>query len=299
MGIVGTVTTLRRSTLIGLSLLLVTTIGWGLNWPATKYLLTECPPLTARGVAGVVASIALAGLARWRGEPLTVPPGFRLHLLRAALLNVSAWMGLTTLSLLWLSAGQAVTLAYTMPVWAAILAWPVLGERLGTRRVLALLLGLGGVAITVGGNGFTMGRAATTGICVALAAATLFALGTVLSKRWPIAMPPIAVTAWQVGIGCIPLLAAGIIFEHAHLLLLPVLGWAALAYTAAVSLGLCYVAWFGALKRLRAGTAAIGTLLTPVIGVVASSLTLGEPLRLPQFASLTLVIAAVVLAARD
>src|SRR5215472_3397529 len=97
----------RPARLIGIGCLIVTAFGWGLNWPATKYLLAQCPPLTARGIAGIVASLALAGIARSRGEILIVPREVRWRLIGTALLNVSAWMGLTTLSLVWLNAGEA------------------------------------------------------------------------------------------------------------------------------------------------------------------------------------------------
>ena len=53
-----------------------------------------------------------------------------------------------------------------------------------------------------------------------------------------------------------------------------------------------------ALRRVEAGTAAIGMLLTPIIGVMASAVALGEPLLFPQLASLALVIAGVTLAVR-
>jgi probable blue pigment (indigoidine) exporter len=289
----------RPAKLIGVGCLLVTALGWGLNWPATKFLLEECPPLTARGVSGIVASLALAGLAASRGESLTVPHDRWWRLIWAALLNVSAWMGLTTVSLLWLNAGEAATLAYTMPVWTALLAWPILSERLVPRRIAALVLGIGGIAILVGGNGLSIDVAKLPGVVIVLTAAMLFALGTVLSKRWRIDMAPIAATAWQVGIGCIPLLGASAILEHPHLFEMPWFGWAALSYTAVVSLGICYLTWFAALRRVEAGTAAIGMLLTPIVGVMASAVALGEPLQFPQLASLALVIAGVTLAVRQ
>jgi len=289
----------RQAKLIGLACLIVTALGWGLNWPATKLLLQQCPPLTARGIAGLVAAAVLAGVAASRGESLVVPRSSRPRLVRAALLNVTAWMGLTTLSMLWLKAGEAATLAYTMPVWTALLAWPVLGERLTMSRIGALVLGMGGVAVLVGGNGFSMKAADFPGIVIALSAALLFAFGTVLGKRWPIDVPPTALTAWQVGLGCIPLLIASLLLERADLLAMPWFGWAALAYTAAMSMGICYLTWFAALRRLDAGTAAIGTLLTPIIGVIASALTIGEPLRLPQVASLLLIVSGIVLATRQ
>ena len=169
----------RPVRLIGLGCLVVTAFGWGLNWPATKFLLEQCPPLTARGIAGVVAGLALAGIALARGETLTVPPRLRLRLVASALLNVSAWMGLTTLSLLWLNAGEAATLAYTMPVWAALLAWPILREQLGLHRIVALVLGISGVAVLLGGNVFHAETDKLPGVAIALTAAMLFALGTV------------------------------------------------------------------------------------------------------------------------
>jgi drug/metabolite transporter (DMT)-like permease len=288
----------RPAQLIGVGCLVITAVGWGLNWPATKFLLEQCPPLTARGIAGIVASLALAGIAVSRGETLAVPRTLWWWLIGSALLNVSAWMGLTTLSLLWLNAGEAATLAYTMPVWAALLAWPVLGERLVPRKIAALALGVCGVVVLLGGNGFSADRAKLPGVAIALAAAMLFALGTVLCKRRPLNMTPIAMTAWQVGIGCIALLGASFVLEHPHLLAMHWFGWAALSYTAAVSLGICYITWFAALRRLEAGTAAIGTLLTPIIGVVASAIALGEPLLFPQFASLALVVTGIILAVR-
>ncbi len=289
----------RASRLLGFACLLVTAAGWGLNWPATKFLLTECPPLSARGVSGIAASLALTGLALSRGEVMMVPRHLWRPLGCAALLNVSAWMGLTTSSLLWLNAGEAAMLAYTMPVWAALLAWPVLGEQPTPKRVTALLLGIGGIAVLVGANGFRMEAGKLPGVALALVAAMLFALGTVLTKRRPLGLAPAALTAWQVGLGSIPLLAAGLSFEHAEFLTLPLIGWAALAYTAAISLGVCYLTWFAALRRLDANTATLGTLLTPIIGVGASAIALGEPLMVPQATALGLIVTGIVLAARQ
>jgi len=285
----------RRVRLIGLTCVVFTALGWGLNWPATKLLLTTCPPLSARGVSGVVAGAVLFGIATSRGETLAVPRVLWGRLVVAALLNVSAWMGLTTASLLWLPAGQAATLAYTMPVWAALLAWPMLGERPIARQVGAIIMGLCGVVILVGGTGFQLDAARLPGIGIALSAAVLFAIGTVLSKRRPIPLPQVTLTAWQVSLGCIPLLIAGLSLEQAHFDALPLIGWFALAYTAFVSMGLCYLLWFAAVRRLKASSAAIGTLLTPVIGVAASTVALGDPLTLSQVVSLGLVACGIIL----
>ena len=59
----------------GLMFLAITSVGWGFNWPVTKYLLSELPPLlTLRGATGVVGAALLAGLALPRGQSLGRPP---------------------------------------------------------------------------------------------------------------------------------------------------------------------------------------------------------------------------------
>jgi drug/metabolite transporter (DMT)-like permease len=48
--------------------LAITSVGWGFNWPVTKYLLSELPPLTLRGTTGVIGALLLALLALARAQ---------------------------------------------------------------------------------------------------------------------------------------------------------------------------------------------------------------------------------------
>jgi drug/metabolite transporter (DMT)-like permease len=263
-----------------------------------KFLLEEWPPLSARGFAGVTAALILALLAALRGERLAVPPGASGRLLAAAALNVTAWMGLATLSLLWLGAGQAALLAYTMPIWATLLAWPILGERPTGGRIVALALGAAGVTVLLGGgDGSALGPETLPGVVAALGAAVLFALGTV-ALRGPLGLPPLAATAWQVGLGCLPMVVAGLIWEAPDPAALSAAGWAGMAYMTAVPMGACYLCWFAALRRLPPAGAAVATLLTPLVGTVAAALALGEPLGVREVLALALTLGGVSLALR-
>lgn len=282
----------------GLLLLLFAVVGWGSNWPPLKLLLAELPPFAARAWAGLAAAALLALIVRARGGSLAVPRGLWGRLAVAALLNISAWMGLATLSLGWLDAGEACIVAYTMPVWAALLAWPVLGERPDGRRLVALGCGLAALALIIGGRGLAPGVDKLPGIGFGLAGSALFALGAVTTKRWPLAMPPGASAAWQVGLGMVPLVAATLLLEHPDFGGVSAFGWAALGYMAVFPLCLCYLAWFAALRRLTAGLATMGTLIAPVVGVLGSALVLGEAFGPQQALALGLVLAGVVLAVR-
>src|SRR3954453_1410671 len=70
----------------GLMFLAITSVGWGFNWPVTKYLLGELPPLTLRGVTGVIGASLLGALALARGQGIAVPRQLWPRLMLAALL---------------------------------------------------------------------------------------------------------------------------------------------------------------------------------------------------------------------
>src|SRR5258708_20315088 len=99
----------------GLMFLAITSIGWGFNWPVTKYLLGELPPLTLRGGTGVVGAALLALLAIARGQSLKVSPEIWPRLVLAGLLNVTAWMVRMGLALFCLAARDTPLIAYTLP----------------------------------------------------------------------------------------------------------------------------------------------------------------------------------------
>src|SRR5215217_1227866 len=226
----------RQSRRIGLLCLSVTALGWGLNWPIIKLILREWPPLFARGTAGLVAALSLAIVARIRGERLGVPLSAVGRLSAAAALNVFAWMGFSTMAMVWLSVAEGTLLVYTMPIWATLLAWPLRGARPTFRDLAALALGLTGIGVLLAGFDFALGAGKPPGILLPLGAAVLFALGTVLGVS-AIPLPPIALTAWQVGLGCAPMVVAGLLFERPRFGALSPASWAGMAYMALVPMG--------------------------------------------------------------
>jgi len=282
----------------GLALLVATTLGWGLNWPAMKLLLAELPVLSTRAAGGVLGLLVLVAVALARRENLAVPRGLWPRLILASLLNVSAWMGLASFSLLWLAAAEATIVCYSMPVWAVLMGWAFLGERPGAARLAGLALGLAGIALLVLGRGVDVGLEKLPGVAFGLSSAILFSLGTVLTKRWPLGLPPTSGAVWQVGIGIAPLAVAALLFDPMRFGTLSVQGWALIAYGGVFALGLCYLSWFGALRRLPASLASLGTLLTPMVGVASAALILGEPFGWREGAALALTLSGVALAVR-
>src|SRR3954470_15218837 len=114
---------------LGLILLAVTSVGWGLNFPIMKHLLTEWPPLSSRGLCAIVGAAALALIALAQRQTLRVPRHLWWRLSLVSLLSTGAWAAFMGLALLWLRASEAAVLGISIPVWVALLAWPILGER--------------------------------------------------------------------------------------------------------------------------------------------------------------------------
>ena len=281
---------------IGVVCLVITSVGWGVNWPVMKMLLQEWPPLLARGSAGVLAAIGMGALALARGESIAVPAAVVPRLLAAAFVNVFAWMGFSTLSLLWLQAGEAALLVYTMPIWAMLFAWPMLGARPDAAGVAALALGFAGIAVLLGSQGVEVGVQKMPGVLLTLLAAVLFAFGTVV-WRTPLPLAPLSSVAWQVGLGCLPMLMYGAAFEPTPRAS-SAAGWLAMAYMTIVPMGVCYLTWFAALRRLPPQTASMTTLLVPVVGVLTAAFTLGEPLGTVKWIALALTLGGVAIALR-
>lgn len=287
-----------RSRHLGLACLAFTVAGWGLNWPFLKLLLREWPPLFARGTAGVIAAFGLATVVILRGERLKTSSGERLTLAKAAFTNVFAWAGLSTLSLRWLSVAEASLLVNTMPIWATLLAWPLQGSRPTLRTGIGIGLALLGIAVLLLGLGITFNVAKLPGIGFALAAAVLFASG-VVAARPDVTLSPLALTAWQVGLGCLPMVALGMGIERPEVFALSPVGWLSLLYMTAMPMGLCYLSWFVAVEELPVHIASTAMLLVPVVGVFAAVPILGEPLGTRELLALVLALCGIGLVVKE
>lgn len=275
------------------SLLLVPLLGllWGFNWPAVRISLTEIAPWTLRAGGMTFAGLALVAVALTSGISLRVPAAHWPRLVVAGILSIAAFNILLAFAQLMAPTSRAAILTFTMPVWATLMAWPVLGERFDRPRLIGLGLGIAGLLCL----GLPLIRAGqlSPGLALALLASLSWALGTIVTKRWPVGAPTLTIAAWQLLIGGA---AAGIgmlVFEG-----LPVPK--ALSPPVAVALtfhilgaqALAYFLWFTVIARLPAGIASLGTLMVPAVGALGSVLLLGERPAASDWLGLVLVVAA-------
>src|SRR5258706_14107102 len=151
----------------------------------------------------------------------------------------------------------------------------------------------------MGVNGFAPSAPKRREIILGLGGALGFAVGTVLAKKLPLALPPLSAAAWQIGIGCLPVAIAGLLIEKSDVAALSNVGWILLVYATVIQFCVAYVSWFAALARLPASVAAIGTMAVPVIGVVTAGGAVSDPLRPRQTSALFFTLPRVGLATRS
>jgi drug/metabolite transporter (DMT)-like permease len=279
----------------GYALLGVLTVFWGINFPIMKLALGGFDPWTFRVVCLGAGAAGLFVMAAARGERLNVPRRDRRMLLVTSALSITGWHLFTAFGIGMMPAGRAAILAYTMPLWATLMARFYLDERLTALRVLGLVLGMAGMAVLIGDE-FAKLRAAPWGALCIIGAAVAWAAGTVAYKSHRWTMGTAAVTGWQMALGGLPILAGAALFAR-----LPDPGavtgvqWAALAYAATIPMVLCHWAWNRLVGLAPAGVAVIGTLMIPVVGVISSAPLAGEPVGARELGSLGLVVAALVI----
>lgn len=280
---------------VGLVLLIMITFFWGIAWPIMRYVLEEIPPLTFRTYCVSFGGVVLLAVARLNGSTLKIPRDEWKPLLLASFFNVTGWHICSAYGIILLGAGRSAIVAYTMPVWAAVLSALILKERITPGIIISLALGMVGLAILIG-PGFENFGSAPLGALLMLAAAIFWGAGTVAVKYTDWTMSTALLTAWQLILGGIPVVIGALMLEPGLSLNHVSPGaFFALAYILIIPVTFCQWAWFKIIDIFSATIAAIGTLATPVIGVLSSALILGERISLQEVAALLLILCALLL----
>lgn len=163
------------------------------------------------------------------------------------------------------SAPSAAFIHKTLFVWVALLAVPLLGERLGLAQLGALAVLLVGQALILTPAGVAWG----TGETLIAAATLLWAVETIVARRVLASVPSAVAAAARLGFGLIVLVGyLGITGGLAGIASLQPVQWAWVALTGLFLAG--YVAtWFAALQRAPASlVTAILVLGAPVTGAI-------------------------------
>lgn len=270
---------------------------WGFATVATKGLLAELPPITLL-VTQLLASVAFL----WVAALVT-----RSRLPGLGVAGLAAVSGLFEPGLAYLAEiiGLGLTTASTASLIAAsetpmiiLVAWVVLGERMGARALLlAGVAGAGVVLLLVPDlQGIGGGSLAGDGLC--LAAHFLAAIYVTASRRLVGAAAPLPLAAVQQ--------TAGLLLGVAVLGVGRLAGWSATgaadftwgtlllaAVSGIVQYAVAFWLYLTGLRHYPASRSGVFLSLVPVFGVGGAAVALGEELALVQWVGAVVVVGAV------
>ena len=265
-------------------------VGWGMNWIATRIILEYLSPWALRVVGVGLGVLVLFAAAAISHTQLWVPRGARLKLTIAALFNVGIFNVCSAYSQVYGTTSRAVVIAYSMPIWASVLAWLVLKEKLTGVKLAALAFCALGLVILIGP---LIEHGLPLGALFALACAWCWAAGTIYLKAARIAVPTLTATAWQLLLGWLMIVAGMFVFSGLpQPAPLPAVALLWIGYNGLIGMGLIYFVWFVVVDKLPTMTASIGTLLVPVVGVIGSAVISGERPDLTDTIGFALIFAA-------
>lgn len=228
---------------------------WGSTYLVTTELLPPGRPLLDGVLRALPAGLLLLALTR------VLPTGlWWWRALVLGTLNVGAFFALLFIAAYRLPGGVAATLIALQPLTVAVLAVPLLGERLPLRRLLAGIGGVLGVALLVLRAEAVLDP---VGIAAALAAAASMALGVVLTQRWGRPGPVLPFAGWQLTAGGLMLAPFALIIEGAPVTLSQA-NLAGYAYLSVIGAALTYPLWFRGISQLSASVVSFLGLLSPL-----------------------------------
>ena len=281
-------------------LLLGCCLLWGINQVAAKAALTEIGPLWQAGLRSAVAGLLVWLWSAARGIRLWERDGSLGGGLLAGALFAGEFACIFV-GLQYTSASRMVVFIYLSPFIVALgMPWIAHGERLSLRQWAGLILAFGAVAFAFA-EGFSAPHSPRQwwGDALGVAAAVLWGGTTLAIRGTKLSGAPAEKTLlYQLGVSALALCAGALVAGEA----LPV-AWSwrltgLFAFQAVIVTFASYLVWFWLIRHYAATRLAVFTLSTPLFGLLAGALLLGEGISARLVGALAALAAGIVLVNR-
>ena len=278
-----------------LVLLAILTLVWGTNWPLFQYAVREVSVWTFRAVAVLIAGFTLLAVAKARGQSLVIPRRHWPTICIATFFYLVLWNIASTYSAILIPSGQSAVLGFTMPLWAALISWAFLGERMTPRLLLAVALGGAAVGLLMW-PGLAAYADAPAGFALGLLAGLGWAIGTLILKRSGVDVPATVLTGWQLLITAVPTIIGAMILGDGQWFMPSWQSIAVIGYIALIPMSIGNVCWFAIVGMLPTNVAGLSSILVPVVAMISGAVIHGEPLGPLQWLAMACCAGALSLA---
>jgi drug/metabolite transporter (DMT)-like permease len=264
---------------------------WGYNWVVMKECLRFSGALDFAALRTSLGAAGLFAVLLWKRQPLR-PKEIPWTIL-LGLLSTTGCIGFVTVALVSGGVGKTAILVYTMPFFVLIMARPLLGEQIRGLQWVAVILAFVGLMTIL--EPWKL-QSTTVSALLALLSGISWAGSAIVMKimRKTMDFDLVSLSSWQMLFGSIPLVVLALTVPERPI------EWSwyftgALIYTSVIGQSLTFLLWFYILNKLSVGMASMGTLATPVIGVIWASIQLGERPSALEGAGMLLILSALAL----
>lgn len=274
----------------GVALLVILCASWGLNQVAIKVGISGVPPVLQAGIRSSGSAILVLLWMVCRGRPVFERDGTLWWGILAGSLFAVEFV-LIYWGLEFTNASRSVIFLNTSPFVVALGAHLfVKTENLTRIQVLGLILAFGGILVAFHESLNLPTREMLTGDAMLLGAAVIWGSVTVIIKASPLTrISPSKTLLYQLGVSAPIMFAASLALGEPGRVDLSGIVAASLVYQIVWVAFITYVAWFWLIRKYPVSRIAPFTFLTPLFGVMAGALLLGEPVTLYLLCALLLV----------
>jgi drug/metabolite transporter (DMT)-like permease len=279
---------------IGLFVFVV--FAWSLNWVVMKLAVHDVTPLWAVTLRTALAAAVLFPILHFNHQLVRPQRGDYPIILVISLFHMVGFAALMTVGLTYVSAGRAIVLGYTTPLWVAPAAFVFLKEKMSVRQISGIGVGMAGLLLLVGPSALDWrSKVAILGNGLPVLAAICWSVSIIYTRAHRWMATPLELMPWQCLLATIVLAILALTVEGlppTHMSLPTAL---ALAYNGVIGTALGFWAMTVVNRQVPAATAALGVLATPVLGIGLAAVFLGERLEPTLILSAVVIMAGLVI----
>lgn len=286
----------RRDAIDGVAaaLMIAITLSWGLNGVAVKLASTGYSPIFLIFLRSAIGGALVLLWCRLRGIRLferdgTFWPGTLVGLLFGVeFILVFNGLEHTTVA-------RSTLLMNTMPFWVLLAGHFLLGERMSLRKTMGIALSFSALLLVFSDEMSQLGPDTLIGDVMSLAAGIFWAATHIVIKRSRLSfISAEKLLLYQLVTATV--LAAFLLPTSGPLIRdISAVATGALLFQSVYIVAGTYMLWFWLVQRYPASGLASFTFLTPVFAVLFGGLILGEPLGVPIFVAMGLIVGGLLL----
>ncbi|TWH52035.1 DMT family transporter [Sporomusa sp. KB1] len=274
-------------------LLILVVFLWGLNSVSIKYLTHFFPPLALAPIRLTLASALLLPIVFYQYGYQKIPKRALLPITGIAVFCIFLHQIALTIGIGATSGIHAVLILGLSPLFTTSFSVFLLHESFTLAKGLGIALGFSGLLFVVAGQAQT--GASLVGDGITCIATITFVIGSLFVKKATYYVSPLVVTAYShvmaaIGLDVLGLVTNSVWLYPDHLGFWPI---AVLLFSSLMSTAVGALLWNMSIQKVGASTASFFQNATPLIGIFASALFLGEELHWQHFYALILVMIGV------